>query len=145
MSWSGDIRDWAGDRAIPLINAVAKKSVEKLSEKANTSRFQPGGLTPVDTSFLINSFSAKIGSLPYGESQQPENHPVRSFDSGQISAELINWTPSENEHLFLGWTANYAADVETRYGFWRLSVQDWDLLVSQTISEYRTRFDAQQY
>lgn len=139
MSFADDVAKWAGSKAIPVAEAIIKKSSERLAEKANTSRFK-GGNTPVDTSFLINSLHASIGTLPSGESVKPSGYAVQEWNPASVTV-VINGLEL-GDMLYLGWTAEYAPRMENMYGFARLAAQDWQQIVSETAIEYRSRFNA---
>lgn len=143
MSWHGDIEDWAGERAIPLINAIARKSAERLAEQANTSRFQPGGNTPVDTGFLINSIGANAGSMPYGPDTPVDGESYQQEPNmNQLNLTITAWQPLSGVNMFIGWSANYAERMEAVYAFARKAAQNWPQTVDATASEYRERLNA---
>lgn len=139
MKFSDQVAKWAGDKAIPMATAIVKKSAEKLAEEANTSRFK-GGNTPVDTSFLINSLYAAIGSVPSGPSVKPKGFSVTNWDSSQVTVVINGMDLGDT--LYLGWTAEYAPYMENRYGFARLAAQNWKNIVSETTIEARIAFNA---
>lgn len=139
MKFSDQVAMWAGDKAIPMATAIVKKSAEKLAEEANTSRFK-GGNTPVDTSFLINSLHASIGTVPSGESVKPSGYTVQDWNSSQVTVVINGMELGDT--LYLGWTAEYAPFMENRYGFARLATQNWQNIVSETTLEARAAFNA---
>lgn len=147
MSFADDVARWAGSKAITVAEAIIKKSSERLAEKANLqgpSVANPGGgkggHLPVDTSFLINSLHASIGTLPSGESVKPSGYAVQEWNPASVTV-VINGLEL-GDTLYLGWTAEYAPRMENMYGFARLAAQDWQQIVSETAIEYRSRFNA---
>lgn len=139
MSFADDVAKWAGDKAIPVATAVMQKSIERLAEQANTSRFK-GGLMPIDTSFLTNSIAAEMDQPPSGESKQPRGYGVRAWNPSQINVVISRMRLGDV--IFIGWTAEYAQDMENRYGFMRFAAQNWGYIVDLTAVEYRSRFNA---
>lgn len=147
MKFSDQVAKWAGDKAIPMATAIVKKSAEKLAEEANLqgpSVANPaggkGGHLPVDTSFLINSLYASIGTVPSGPSVKPKGFTSVDWDSAQVTVVINGMELGDT--LYLGWTAEYAPFMENRYGFARLATQNWQNIVSETTLEARAAFNA---
>lgn len=83
-----------------------------------------GGRMRVDTGFLRASIVANTGSMPSGESVNPNSDAKITYEGTAIAAALLRWQPGQT--LYIGWTANYARPREYRDGFLRGAVEQWD-------------------
>jgi len=82
------------------MEAVVKKSAERVFEAAQTPKVQ-GGSMPVDTGFLRNSFVAELNG--------------GGVTSGPDAYGLVIANYELGDAIFGGWTAEYAIRME--YGF----------------------------
>lgn len=105
------------------MTATLKEAAQDLSEEANTSRFKPGGNTPVQFGFLINSFNGALNSIPTGEDTPPAGFKKTDFDAGPVLLAINK--VKLGDRLVLGWTAQYSLYMEARYSFMRLAAQNW--------------------
>lgn len=121
-------------KAERAMTATLRESAQDLSEEANTSRFK-GGLTPVDTSFLINSFSGAVNSTPRGEGERPTGYQPSPFDMGPVL--LATNKVKIGDRLVLGWTANYAKYMEAKYAFMRSAAQNWPTITERAARRVR--------
>lgn len=120
-SWRGTKpREWVG-KAKSRNMAAVRFSIESLAHAANTPRGK-GGLLPLDTAFLRNSFGSAIGQMPSGPSKQSEGNPGE-WDGTALSLTLARLQPGDV--TFLGWTAEYARPMEARYGFAKTEAMNW--------------------
>lgn len=110
------------DRYKKRLRATAKESVQETVDIAQKTRGE-GGRLRVDTGFLRASLSAKIGSMPSGESENPGQSV--SYDGSAVAAELIRWNPDKGETFFAGYTAEYARPRESEDGFMRGATERW--------------------
>lgn len=118
-----------------LLTAVIQESTQTLAREANRSRFK-GGKMPIDTGFLTNSMSARIGSLPTGQSMRPDGYSALDWDGAQVNA-VIN-SMDAGDVIFIGWTAEYARYMENRFGFMRSASQRWPEFVNDSVSLLRS-------
>ena len=114
--------------------ATLKEAAQDLGEEANTSRFR-GGNTPVDTSFMINSFTGAINSVPRGQGERPSNYRATDFDAGPMLLSINRL--SLGDRLSLGWTANYSKYMEARYAFMRSAAQNWPQIAERAANRVR--------
>lgn len=121
-------------KAEAAMTATLKESAQDLTMQANTSRFK-GGNTPVDTSFMINSFTGAVNSIPRGEGDKPAGYRATDFDSGP--ALLAINRVKIGDRLVLGWAANYAIYMEARYSFMRSAAQNWDTITERAARRVR--------
>jgi hypothetical protein len=133
MSFQQDILRWQR-KAEAAMEATVKDAAQELSLKANTSRFK-GGNTPVDTSFLINSFSGAVNSIPRGEGDKPNGYVATDFDAGPALLAINRL--KLGDRLVLGWTANYAMQMEAKYGFMRSAAQQWPQIAEKSARKVR--------
>lgn len=115
--------------------ATLKEAAQDLGEEANTSRFR-GGKTPVDTSFMINSFTAAINSIPRGRGKRPNSYRATDFDSAPMVLSINRL--SLGDRLSLGWTANYSKYMEARYAFMRSAAQNWPQIAGKAANRVRS-------
>ena len=96
------------------MEAVFKTAVQDMIEDAQTPR-DKGGLMPVVTSFLRNSGSAAINSIPTG--------------GGFGNTAVVISRAKLGDTIYFGWTANYAQYMEAKYAFMRMATQRWGQFV----------------
>ena len=121
------VNEWVKKNNLRL-RAVAQTAVQDMAKDVQTPRAK-GGRLPVDTGFLRNSFSSALNSIPRGQSQQSPGFRATDFDMAPIAATLLRLRVGDR--VTLGWTANYAPYMESRYGFLRLTVQNWQQYVNR--------------
>jgi len=92
-----------------------------------------GGRMPVDTNNLRNSMAASISGIPSG---QTEGNEKKTGDD--VAAMLIRWKPGQSL-FYAGFTANYARQMEYRYGFMRGAVMKWGELVRKAAEESKRK------
>ena len=95
------------------------------------------GRMRIDTGFLRASIGAQTGSMPSGESVNPDPKTPGAFqyENAGIVAATTAWQPGET--LYVGWTANYARPREARDGFLRGAVEKWDGTVDRVAAKVR--------
>lgn len=116
------------------MEATLKEAAQELTMQANTSRFK-GGKTPVDTAFMINSFTGAVNSVPRGEGEKPTGYRATDFDAGP--ALLAVNKVKIGDRLVLGWVANYAIHMEARYSFMRSAAQNWPQIAEKAARKVR--------
>lgn len=127
--WRGTKPDeWVG-KVKARHSAIVRFSIEKLAETAQTPRAK-GGLLPIDTSFLRNSFGSDIGQMPAGPSKQSEGNPGE-WNAGALVLTLAK--VRSGDVVFLGWSAEYARPMEARYGFAKGAASGWQSFVDYAI------------
>lgn len=112
-----------------LVIAVAQDAIQDLAIEANTPVSQ-GGRMRVDTSFLRNSITAKIGSLPSGQNVAPENYSLKEWKPTGILPVINSF--ELGQVIYIGWTANYAQYRENKDFFARTAAQNWQQLISKS-------------
>lgn len=127
MTFTADINKFISS-SNERIEAVFKQSAQEVIQVAQTSK-KNGGLTPIDTSFLINSGQAAIGRLPIGPDVRPEDYAVQDWNAGETVTTINRWRAGET--LYFGWTANYAQPMENRFKFMRKASQKWQTIVTK--------------
>lgn len=108
------------------MRATMRGSVQKTVSIAQRIE-DHGGRMHLDTGFLRASLSAHVGSMPSGESVNPDpkaGELTFQYEGEALQAALLRWEPGEV--LYVGWTANYARPREARDGFLRGAVEQWD-------------------
>jgi hypothetical protein len=124
--WRGtDPEKWVGKVKARNL-AVVRFSIEALAEAAQTPRAR-GGLLPVDTANLRNSFVSAVGQMPSG----PSEGNLRDWNAGALVLTLANTRLGDT--VFLGWTAKYARPMEARYGYMKGAAMGWRGFVDQAI------------
>lgn len=91
-----------------------------------------GGRMPIKTGFLRASIQAALWGAPAGPSSNPSRVDVtgtQQLAGEPVSVVLLRWDPSKGTPLVVGWTANYARNMEAKYGFLRNAVGQWDVTV----------------
>lgn len=124
--FSAKVDDWIR-KSERLTHAVMQESVQAVVEDANTP-IEQGGHMPVDTGYLRNSCTANIGGMPRGDGEGGD---------AQLASTLITWKPGQT--LYIGWVANYARNMEWRYGFVRLATQKWQMHVNAAAKKAKSR------
>jgi hypothetical protein len=112
------------------LRATAREAVQDTVDIAQKMRGE-GGRMRVETGFLRASIQAAIGYMPSGPTTNDEdqNYPEGTIVAGEaVSVTLLKWDPA-TEHLFVGWTANYARPREYNDGFLRGAVEQWPATV----------------
>lgn len=124
-------------KAEARLRAAARTAVQDTVEEAQTVRGR-GGRMRVRFGFLRASIAAAIGSMPSGETENPDK---RTFDYSpdSIAATLLRWDPNSGDTLFIGWTANYARPREHKDGFMRGAVENWPVHVERAAKESQRR------
>lgn len=133
--FAAQINAWVRKSELRMIT-VAREAAQDLSEAVQTPRAK-GGRMPVDTSFLINSFSAALNNVPRGEADNDRSGAVRDYDFGPISIVLTQ--AKIGDRIVFGWTANYAPFMEAKYAFLRTNAMRWQQLVSAAAERVKTR------
>lgn len=131
--FTADVDAWI-QKSERLMRAVAQESAQRTVDEAQTPQAK-GGRMPVDTSFLRNSCTANIGSMPSGAGKPSEG--AASGGDQQIATTIISWKPGQT--LYIGWVANYARNMEFRYGFVRMAAQKWQQTVREVTGELKRR------
>lgn len=130
-SFSAQVEAWTKKSKLRT-EAVFRTAIQSVANEANTPQTRGGNL-PVDTHFLQNSLSAKIGSVPSGSSVQGE--PMG--DPGDVSLVLAG--AKITDLVFVGWTAEYARYMNIRFAFRDLAVQRWQHHVDRATEEAKRR------
>lgn len=129
-TFSSQIAKFA-DKYEKRLRATARYAVQDVVEDAQTP-VRGGGRMRIVTGFLRASIQAAIGYMPSGPvvNDMDKNYPEGTQVAGEpVSATLLRWNPAMAEHLFIGWTANYARFREYEDGFLRGAVEQWDEMV----------------
>lgn len=134
-SFSASVDAWV-HKSDRLMMAVAKESAHRVVDDMMTPQAK-GGRFPVDTSYMRNSVTANIGSLPSGNSSSGDG-PAGGGEK-QIATTILSWRPGQI--LFVGIVANYSRVQEFRYGFVRTAAQKWQQTVREVSNELRRRAD----
>jgi len=132
-SFSAQVNDWTR-KSERRLEAVIKASAQEVFEVAQTPRAK-GGVLPVDTAFLRNSFRAQIGTMPSGPSG-PKDGNSGEWESPVL---LVIAQTRPGDALFAGWSATYARPMEDRYGFMRSAAAKWPSIVKAKVREARAR------
>ena len=114
---------------------IIKASAQRLFEDAQTPRAK-GGLMPVDTAFLRNTFAAQVGQMPSGPGRAGDGTPPQDWQA-PVALAIAQTQPGDV--LFAGWTARYARPMEDRYAFMRSSAARWQSFVDASVREARAR------
>lgn len=131
-TFSASVSEWTR-KSKARTEAVFKTAVQSLAEEANRP-VSKGGKVRVDTGFLVNSFSANIGSMPSG----PSNRTTDAMgNAGDVM--LVIAGASIRDVIYLGWSANYARIRETFDGFRDSAAQQWPKFVRQAVAEAKRR------
>jgi hypothetical protein len=122
------------------MRATAREAVQDTVAIAQETR-GAGGRMRVDTGFLRASIQGAIGHMPSGPTTNGEdkNYPDGTVVAGEpVSVTLLKWEPGE-QHLFIGWTANYARPREYQDGFLRGAVELWPTTVDVAARRVKAR------
>ena len=133
MSFEGDVQRFVKKVKVKS-DLVYRIALSDLIHDAQESRFK-GGNMPIDTSFLVNSGRASIGSIPTGESKAPAGFTVSEWDSSVT--DLVILDIEVGDKFYFGWTAEYARYMEARYGFARSAVQNWKTHINNAAAKVR--------
>ena len=110
------------------MTAVAQEAAQELAEEVTKPRAK-GGNMPVDTGFMRNSMAAALNSIPSGKPQGEKGYKNTDLDLAPVTL-VINKLKA-GDRLVMGFTANYAQQMEARYFFVRLAAQNWQQYVSK--------------
>lgn len=127
------------DKLDKRLRATARSSVQDTVEMAQKP-LNAGGRMRVDTGFLRASIQAAIGHMPSGPTKRGEdqNYPNGTQVAGEpVSVTLLKWDPADGQHLFVGWTANYARFREYQDGFLRGATEQWAETVRKAAKRVR--------
>lgn len=128
-NFSTQIDNWTR-KSLTRMDAVFKTAAQELAEKVQEPRAK-GGLMPVDTGFLRNSFAGAVNSIPGGSGE-------RAFSMQPITAAIMQ--ARMGDRIVFGYGAKYAPHMESRYGFIRSNVQNWDRIVSDAVRTVRSQY-----
>lgn len=101
---------------------------------------------PVDTGFARASARASLQAMPPinpNASKPKIGSGAVSYNSAEISLTIAG--AELGQTIFVGWTANYAGELERGHskkapsGFVRLAALEWQRTVSQVVSEAKAR------
>lgn len=104
---------------------------------------------PVETGFARASVRASLQSMPPidpGKSKPKEGSGSVSYNSSEISLTIAG--AELGQTVFVGWTANYAGELERGHskqapsGFVRLAALVWQRTVSEVVAEAKARVNA---
>lgn len=132
LKFSAAIDAWCKD--VPRrAEAVFHKAAEKLGEAVADN-------TPIDTGYLVHSFTASGSSMPVLRAgARPAEGAKYAYDAGPINLAIMS-VPLGGT-IFMGFSASYAAHVEfgangrAGRGMVRLAAQRWQEFVSQSVAE----------
>ena len=140
-SFAAQVSAWTA-KSERRLRAVALESAQRLFDEALTvgpSVANPdggeGGKHPVDTGFLRSSFQVNIGSMPAGPSR---GAPGGSYAAPDYTMKLTGF--SVGQTIYGGWTAEYSAVMEHRYGFMRSAAMNWQDIVTAACRDAQVRF-----
>lgn len=122
------------DLCVRRQEAIIKTAAQRLAEHVQTPK-PKGGKLPVDTSFLRQSFVAKIGEMPIGPGDASEGLP----QDWESSVTLVISGMEAGDVLYMGWTASYAQIQEEANGFQKDGVMSWQGIVSEAVRDVRAR------
>lgn len=130
------------DKARKRSTAIFRESAQRLAHKVNTS-IDNGGRTPVDTGFMVASFTGSTSGVPRGPGSG------RSRKAGEAGllyrgpvgqpVELAILSAQLGQSVWMGWSANYSVFMEERYGFFRAGSQNWQNIVNEVTVEAKRR------
>lgn len=127
------------DKYDKRLRASARYAVQETVEMAQKP-LRAGGRMRIDTGFLRASIQAAIGYMPAGPvvNELEQNYPDGTQVAGDpVSVTLLKWTPFDGQHLFIGWTANYARYREYEDGFLRGATEQWDATVKAAVKRVK--------
>lgn len=93
-----------------------------------------GGKMRVKTGFLRSSGAAQIGSVPSGQSSNPDQKHY-SWNTGNLETTLAKMKLGDT--FFWGWTANYAKYREAYDGFMEAALQNWQKQVDLSVRKLK--------
>ena len=132
-SFKAQVDDFIKDsnaRALAVFQAAAQdviKDAQIIDDK--------GGNMPLDTSFLVNSGQANIGSLPIGPDVKPKGYALQDWNPAETTTTINRVKLGDT--LYFGWTANYARYMENRFKFMRSAAQLWPDHVNKRALEFK--------
>lgn len=129
-SFSSQIDNWVR-KSQTRMDAVFKQAAQDLSEEVQKPRAK-GGLMPVDTGYLRNSFAASVNTVPTGNGD--ERFTMQPIIAALLQARL-------GDRVVFGWSANYAPYIEARYGFLRLNAQRWPDIVREAVKQVKRDYN----
>jgi len=118
------------------VKAVGREAVQELISAAQVTRGE-GGRMRVDTGFLRASIQGALGTMPRGPVGNPKRVDFRNTNQAageNISSVLLRWDPTKPIPIYVGWTANYARVRESKDGFLRGAVENWDVYVERAVA-----------
>lgn len=129
-SFSSQIDNWTRKSLIRM-DAVTKQAMQDLAEATNEPRAK-GGLMPVKTSFLRNSFAADVNTTPKGDGAT--RFSMKPIIVAIMKAQL-------GDRVVFGWSANYAPYMESRYAFIRSNAQRWPDIVREAVKKVKRDYN----
>jgi hypothetical protein len=120
-AFSDQVTDWVR-KSDQRMTAVFRQSAQDVIEEAQSR-------VNVDTGFLRSSGDAALNKLPVVPTEPPEGASGFTWDAD--SALLVIAQAQLGDTIFFGYGANYAGFVEERFGFLRLSAQNWPQIVNK--------------
>ena len=121
------------------MQVVLQEATQELVRQVQVTTGE-GGRMRVVTGFLRGSIRGAINQVPMGDSDNPTGRIVNSDASTEsISVALLKWDPNKGDDFYVGWTANYARFREYHDRFLGLAVQNWDMIVDDTVKSVRGR------
>jgi hypothetical protein len=127
--FSDQVTAWAR-KSEQRLTAVYRQSIQDLVEEAQER-------VNVDTGFLRSTGDAAIGKLPVGPTTN-EGNAAPIWDA-QAALLVIAQAKLDGPPVFFGWSAEYASYVEERFGFLRLSAQNWPQIVNKAARNIEQR------
>ena len=119
------------------VKAVGREAVQETISVAQVTRGE-GGRMRVDTGFLRASIQGSLGTMPRGPVGNPKRVDFRNSNQAageNISSVLLRWDPTKSTPLYVGWTAGYARVRESKDGFLRGAVENWDVAVERAVAK----------
>ena len=128
------------------MRAIVRTAVQETVSMAQRPK-NSGGHMPIQTGFLRASIQAAVHSMPSGPSTNQGGHggkriygPGSQAAGEPVPVALLNWNPNSGDPLFVGWTANYARAMESKYGFMRLAAGKWDSTVKKAVRRVESTY-----
>lgn len=136
-SFSAQVDDFV-HKSLELLEAVAKESIERFADEANTP-IAKGGNLPVDSGFLRNSIVVTLhtptGLVAFKEGDESVGYSA-NYEATIQGMDL-------GDSVYGVWTANYARYVHDGVGgrvgrqWVTLAGQRWQTIVNEVVSEVR--------
>lgn len=136
-SFSAKVDDFV-HKSLELLDAVAKESIERFADEANTP-IAKGGNLPVDTGFLRNSIVVTLHTPTDQVTFKEGDEPVGYSANYEVTIQGMDLGDS----IYAIWTANYARYVHDGVGgrpgrqWVTLTGQRWQTIVNEVVSEVR--------